>query len=101
MTTVLKLSKPIMAHDEELTELKLREPTVEEVMDIGYPFIVLMQDGQDTAIDLRPKVVVRYISKLAGIPMSSAKSMSLSDLTEAQNEIMGFFGQEIAAQSSN
>ena len=101
MAIVLKLSKPIEAHGNECKELQLREPTVEDVMEIGYPYLVLMQEGQDTGVEIRPKVIVRYISKLAAIPMSAAKSISLQDLTKAQAEIMGFFGEEIAAQSSN
>jgi hypothetical protein len=97
----IQLSKPIQAHGKEVSELQLREPTVEDVMEVGYPFLIMMSDGKDTGVDLRPKVIVQYVSRLAGIPMSSAKSISLSDLSKVQTEIMSFFGQEIAAPSSN
>ena len=97
MSTPLQLKKPIKAHNEELSELQLREPTIEEIMEIGYPYLVLMRDGQDTGLEIRPQVIVKYISKLAGIPLSSAKSIAISDLNQAQTIIMGFFGEEIAA----
>jgi len=98
---ILKLSKPIKAHNEELSELQLREPIIEEVMEIGYPYLILMKDGQEAGIEIRPGVIVRYVSKLASIPMGSAKQMSLSDLTKAQAIVMGFFGEEIVGQSSS
>lgn len=98
---ILKLSKPIKAHDKDLAELTLREPTVEDAMEIGYPYLILMKDGQEVGIEIRPKVIVHYVSRLAAIPMSSAKSISLKDLTVAQALVMGFFGEEIAEQSSS
>lgn len=98
---IIILSKPISAHGQDYTELELREPTVDDVIEIGYPYLVLMRDGQDTGIELRPKVVVHYVSKLAGIPLSSARKISLSDLTKAQQVVMSFFGEEIAAQSNS
>ncbi|GJH05036.1 phage tail assembly protein [Paraburkholderia terrae] len=99
------LSKAISAHGEDMTELDMREPTAEDVMELGFPYLVVQSDdGQ--GVELRPKVAGRYISRLAKIPMSSVKQMAVGDLSKLQGLIMGFFGQgeeddngEEAAQS--
>lgn len=97
-TVKVKLRRPIPAHDTEVSELDLREPTAAEVGEIGYPYLVLMRDGQDTAIELRANVAMRYISRLAGIPTSSVNKLSIADLSELQGVVMGFFGEQAAAQ---
>ena len=38
---IIKLSKPITIGDVEQLNLELRLPTVEDVADIGYPFLVV------------------------------------------------------------
>lgn len=91
---ILKLQKPIMAHGEQVTQLEIREPTGTEVGDIGFPFLAVVGDDDKSAIELRPKVIQKYISVLCAIPLSSAKAVSLPDLLNAQSIIMGFFQEE-------
>lgn len=89
---IVTLSKPITAHGEEVTQLDMREPTAEDVMEIGFPYLVVQSDdGQ--GVELRPKVAGRYISRLAKVPMSSVKQLTVGDLSKFQGLIMGFFGQ--------
>lgn len=89
----VKLSKPITAHGVEVSEIELREPLTEDVIEIGQPFLILMRDGNDTAIELRQNVIAKYISKLGAIPMSSVKALSIKDFTTCSAVVMGFFGQ--------
>ncbi|MFM0495592.1 phage tail assembly protein [Paraburkholderia caledonica] len=96
---IVTLSKPITAHGEEVTQLDLREPTAEDVMEIGFPYLVVQSDdGQ--GVELRPKVAGRYISRLAKVPMSSVKQLTVGDLSKFQGLIMGFFGQGDEAAST-
>lgn len=88
----IKLSQPIKAHGEEVSELELSEPTTKDVMELGYPYLVVPSDTDETGIELRPKVAGRYISRLAKIPMSSVEQLAIADLQLLQGEIMGFFG---------
>lgn len=90
------LSRAITAHGEELTELDLREPTGEEVMAIGYPYLVVIGEDDTQGIELRPKIVGRYVSKLAGIPPSSLNTLSAGDISKLTAAVMGFFGIEAA-----
>lgn len=90
--SVIKLSKPIEAHGEQVSELTLREPTTADVIEHGQPFLVVLSDD-GSAIEIRTKIVSRYISLLAGIPMSSVKELPLTDFSKCQGAVMGFFGQ--------
>lgn len=91
MSTV-KLSKPITAHAEEMLELNFREPTTEDVMQIGVPQLLIPSaDGESVGVEVRTKVVGQYISRLAAIPLSSVKQMSLKDFNACTAVVMGFF----------
>ena len=89
------LSKQISAHGEETQELELRDPTAKDVMELGYPYLVVQSDdGQ--GVELRPKVVARYVVRLAKIPMSSVEQLAIADLSALQAIVMGYFGQDAA-----
>ncbi|MDO8294385.1 MAG: phage tail assembly protein [Gallionella sp.] len=96
----ITLSKPISVHGEEVTELELREPTGEDVMALGYPYLIIIGDGDDQAMELRPKVIARYVSRLAGIPPSSLNKVSPADFSGMTGAVMGFFGVEPEALKS-
>ena len=89
--TAIKLSKPIQHGEDQVAVLELRDPTVDDVSDIGYPFLMIPNDG-DMAMELRPKVIMRYAARLSGLPPSSLKTISLSDLSKIQEAVMDFFG---------
>lgn len=89
----IKLVHPIKAHGEEVSELVFREPTGEEIMQIGSPQLLIPSaDGESVGIEIRAKIIGQYIVRLAGVPLSSVKSMKLSDFNSCQGVIMGFFG---------
>ncbi len=85
----IPLTKPVKAHGEEITELVLREPTSDDVMELGYPFLI----HGGGAIELRPKVVGQYLVRLGGIPLPTVKSLAIPDLQACQAEVLGFFGK--------
>lgn len=89
----IKLTKPIKAHGEEVTELELKEPTGRDVQDIGFPYLILMT-GDDQALQVQVKTVGKYVSKLAGIPPSSVDQLSAGDLSTLTGAVMSFFGVE-------
>lgn len=94
MSVILKLTQPIKAHGDEVKEIELREPTTTDVVEIGFPYLIVVSDDETQAIEIRAKSVLRYISKLGGIPMSSASQICVKDFVDAQGAILGFFGQE-------
>lgn len=94
MSTTVQLSKPIKAHGVEVSELELREPTTEDVIELGLPTLIIPgADGQSTGVEIRQPVIARYVSRLAAIPLGSVKALSLKDFSLCTAAVMGFFGQ--------
>jgi len=88
MTEVIKLAIPIKAHDEELTELNLRRPTVQEVRAIkSLPYKI----DQNDEVSLDMDASAKYIAVCAGIPPTSVNQLDLSDLHTASWAIARFF----------
>ncbi len=90
--TVFTLSKPIKIGDEEVAQIEMREPVGQDLLDIGYPYLVTLGDGEGERIELRPKVMAKYVSRLAAIPPSSVAQIAIADLQQLQGVVMGFFG---------
>jgi len=88
----VELSKPITAHGQQVSELELAEPQTADVMELGYPYLVIPSEEGDTGIEVRPKVIGRYIMRLAKIPKSSVEQLDLSDFQKLQGVVMDFFG---------
>ena len=89
MSHKLPLSKPIKAHDQEISELTFRDLTGEDLIEVGAaPFII--DDRSRTHIDFA--ATAAYIVRLAGIPTSSVKQMAPADMMKAFGVIAGFFG---------
>jgi hypothetical protein len=93
----VQFKKPILAHGEEVSEIELREPTGKDVMELGFPYLVIISDGDDQAIEVRAKVVGKYVSRLAGIPPSSLEKVSPEDFSMLMGVVLGFFGKEVEA----
>lgn len=92
MSVTIPLKKPITAHDEELTVLTLREPTPEDLIQLGQPQLLIPSaDGESVGIEVRPKVIAQYIVRLGGIPLSSVKALGMADFQKASGVVMGFF----------
>lgn len=89
MTKELVLKKPIMAHNEKLHVLELREPTYDEIEAIGFPFTI----SGDGGIKLDSAVALKYIPVLAGIPRSSASQLAKLDIFKASMLVLNFFTQ--------
>ena len=91
--TVVALSRPVMAHGVELSELTLREPTTKDVIELGLPTLIIASaDGGGTGVEIRQPVIARYISRLAQVPMGTVEKLSLPDFSRATAAVMDFFG---------
>jgi hypothetical protein len=87
------LAKPVISHGgESVSELTLRTPSSKDVMELGYPMLIINSGGEQ-AIEIRPKVVGKYISRLAAVPMGAVEALAIADLQALIGIVMGFFGQ--------
>lgn len=94
MSVTVQLTKPISAHGEQLPALTLREPETGDIIDIGLPTLFIIGEGEETGMEIRQKVIAKYISKLGGIPPSSVREMSPKDYSACSAAVMGFFGTD-------
>jgi hypothetical protein len=94
--TVYPLKKVITAHGEEVAELRLREGTTADARALkSLPYYV-QADGETVALNL--DVCAKYISRLAGIPLSSVDQLCLSDLNALAWAVTGPFLQQDSVQ---
>lgn len=87
----LKLTVPVKAHGEEVSELVFRRPTVTDTLDLGMPMGV-STEGETTVL-FRPTVIAKYAARLASVPMGTIKSLDMDDWMSVQGVIQGFFGR--------
>ncbi|MBA1195539.1 phage tail assembly protein [Pseudomonas shirazensis] len=97
MSTVTHtLAAPIQAHGEEVKELTLRRPTVQECRAIkSLPYTV----GDSGYPVMEVEVAAKYIAVCAGIPASSVNQLDLTDLNQIGWAIVGFFTRQDSNQS--
>lgn len=88
MSIVIPLKKPIKAHGKELAELTLREPTTEDLMQIGSPILIIPSASGEAGMEVRPKVIGAYITALAQIPPSSVKDLHPADFMACQEKLL-------------
>lgn len=90
----ITLTSSVTAHGEEIDRITLRQPTTADLIELGQPMRLLPGNGMDEpAIDIRMNVVAHYVARLAAIPLSSVKAMSLADFGKATQAVLGFFGE--------
>ena len=82
----VRLSAPIQAHGETVSELTLREPTLGMLDDV-HLFVGSAGELRVNLGDLH-----RVVAGMAGIPPSAARAISLRDLGEIGPALAGFFG---------
>ncbi|MDM1710633.1 phage tail assembly protein [Pseudomonas sp. 165] len=98
MSTVTHtLTAPIQAHGEELKELTLRRPTVQECRAIkSLPYNI----GESGYPILDVEVAAKYIAVCAAIPASSVNQLELPDLNNVAWLVVGFFMPRDSEQSA-
>jgi hypothetical protein len=97
----MKLSAPIQAHGQEITELTFRRPTGGDVAAAGFPFTFTVVEDGGTSISPNAPAITALISRLGNIPLSAAKALPFNDWMGCMGELFSFFGQSIPAGLSN
>jgi Phage tail assembly chaperone proteins, E, or 41 or 14 len=83
---VLTLTKPIMAHGEEISELKFREPTAADIEACGSPIVfdAYAPEGMPKT-RVESKNMFAMMSRLAAVPPSTIRQMSARQWEYAAN----------------
>jgi hypothetical protein len=88
MTVTLR--KPIMAHGDEISELKFREPTAGDIEKCGNPVNLDFQ-GDSPKMTFDSKAMSAMMSLLAAVPPSTIRQMHPRDWNSAAWNLASFF----------
>ena len=83
----IRLARPVDAHGETVTVLRLREPTANAAWECGLP--LTFSAGGEAVINMQ--VMMRLASRLAAVPLSSVKAMSMPDIMTVVERLTPFF----------
>lgn len=99
MSVKIELSTPVMSEGAEIKSLEFREPIGEDIV-AGYPVRIIMGSATDPDVavgeqkyDVNVTVATKLAARLASVPPSTIKRLSLADYQAAIGVIIGFFGQ--------
>lgn len=97
MAKTVKLSKPIAAHGQALSELSFREPTYLDIMTVGdEPVAVGYMEGGIAIKNINYQVIDRYVDRLLLPPADPAliTQLNVRDTKKVVEAIIGFFSDE-------
>jgi hypothetical protein len=87
---VVTLNKPVMANGEMVKTLTFREPTGNDMLQLGEKWPINI-DWQTGAVSPNPAVMGNVISVLAAVPPSTVKALAGKDFATCSHRLMGFF----------
>ncbi|MFK0090643.1 phage tail assembly protein [Pseudomonas sp. NPDC090755] len=88
MSITIKLAAPVTEGDQQLTEITLRRPTVQEVRAIkALPY--KLDKNEDVFLDT--EVSAKYIAVCAGVPPSTVNQLDLADFNTLSWRVTSFF----------
>lgn len=87
----IKLSKPLPGHNGPITEIVIREPNCEDLLEFGDPCIYArLEDG--TLFPAEDKEAIkRYVNRLVDLDPLLLGKLSLADGLRIKDTVIGFF----------
>ncbi len=100
MGITVKLNKKVQSEGKEIDELTFREAIGEDIAVCGYPFRIYVSNGTDVdavraneqEAKLDTLVLTNLAARLAGVPKSTIKNLSVKDYQQVVDVVMSFFG---------
>jgi hypothetical protein len=88
---VITLRKPVMAHGDEIKELRFREPTAGDIEKCGNPVSLDFNSGDTPKMSFDTKAMSAMMSTLAAVPPSTIRQMNPRDWNNAAWNLASFF----------
>jgi hypothetical protein len=76
---IIPLRKKVIAHGEEVQELRFREPTAGDIEICGTPVMIDFLTGEMPKMTFETRAMFAMMSRLAGVPPSTIKAMHPKD----------------------
>lgn len=99
-TQTLKLTKPIQAHGQTISELTFRELTGDDLMKAGSYPVRFTTEGGNTVRTFDAQAISTLISRLAQVPPSSVGQMRAADWSVAMGIVLAFLADSTPDSSS-
>lgn len=84
---IVKLSRPAQAHGEPIRELRLREPTGDDIWQTGLP----ISFGDNGATNISMPDLLALAARLAGVPPSTIRALPAGDIMSLTQALIPFF----------
>ncbi|MBI3452934.1 MAG: phage tail assembly protein [Rhodospirillales bacterium] len=94
------LRSPVEIGSEKIEKLEIREPTGDDIVACGYPFVI-HSGGPVAAMQPDASVVAKYISRLAGVPPSTVGKLKPVDWQGCMQVVLLFFGDSATPSSTD
>lgn len=88
---LIVLRKPVMAHGDEIKELKFREPTAGDIERCGNPVNLEFDEERRPKMLFEAKAMSAMMSTLAAVPPSTIRQLHPKDWENAAWNLAGFF----------
>ena len=96
--TVKLKTEGVTAYGEPLTELKLREPTGEDLAKCGFPFSFKIS-GEDREMLINTAATVKLTSQCANIPIHTVKQLRMVDIMQCFAIFSSFLGDAKSSET--
>jgi hypothetical protein len=91
-TRVVKLSKSYTVFDKTFSEVTLREPTFDDLLELGEPFEGQRSAGGQMVVFENKDAVAGYVTRCVESPdFASLGSLSIADARAVRDGVLDFF----------
>jgi len=87
---IIPLRKPVIAHGDEIKELKFREPTAGDIESCGNPVNIDFNTGEPK-MTFNTKAMSAMMAQLAAVPPSTIRQLHPRDWNNAAWNLANFF----------
>jgi hypothetical protein len=101
ISPTLTLRKPVVQGSQRYELLTFRDPNGGDLCAAGYPFKLTRDASGDTIRLFDAPAITQLISRLAGVPLSVARAMSVPDWNDGMAIVAGFFDAPEAMNSTD
>lgn len=104
MTRTIPLSQAYAAHGKSFSTVTLREPTLDDLLELGEPFEGQQSAGGAVVVFENREAVAAYVRRCIaepGMEILSGASISLKDARAIREGVLSFFTRGEAAASAS
>jgi Phage tail assembly chaperone proteins, E, or 41 or 14 len=100
MTTTVKLTTPVEAYGDQITEITFRPPTGKDIRKTGLPNNTVQEEGVTVSrVDM--EAIAKLIILLGNVPSGTVDAMTIVDYMACAKAVSDFFGTSEETKTSS